>query len=280
MNRMTASVVTSVLFLAAGVAQGQISVTYPPLGSHVHTAYNGSTRSTLTPDPVTNANEFFLLPGVSNDVQNEISSGDWDSGEWHFDYTSKWRNTAHGNLSVDKYNATAPFKAFGGAELQARYTKAAGDADMNLQWIQLVKPVGFSFDPDETFNANTGASTGNGPIAAANGMFIDPYPNDGTDGGPFYWNETEWPRFQNGSDNFGAFSLKFSDRPRVAVQLGETKSMLFELYLVNWDGNANGTVEFLDGIQWGFTVTPTPGTLALFGMGSLLAVKRRRGTNA
>jgi hypothetical protein len=39
-------------------------------------------------------------------------------------------------------------------------------------------------------------------------------------------------------------------------------------------------VEFLDGIQWGFTVTPTPGTLALFGLGSVLAVKRRRDTKA
>lgn len=268
------------VFSAGSVATASITVTYPSAANHLHQAFNGKIVSTLTPDPVANANEFFLLGGVSQSVQDEISSGDWDAGEWTFDFTTKWRNTANGNLTIDRYEAIAPFKRQGGAIMQARYNKAASDPAMNLQWIQLVTPIGAPFDPDQLYNPNTGAVGGNGPIDPANGAFLDPYPNDGTDGGPFYWHSDEVGDYTNGADNFGAFDTKFSDRSVRTLPVGEiARGFRFELYLTNWDGNSSGRVEFLDGIQWGYIVTPAPGTMGLACFGTLFAMRRRRPAN-
>ncbi len=265
------------LMYAAANAGASITVTYPSGANYLHRAFNGEITSTLTPDPVANANEFFLLNGVSQTVQDEISSGDWEIGEWTFDYSSKWRNTATGNLTIDRYEAIAPANRQGGAVLQTRYTKGTADPTMNLQWIQLVTPIGGAFDPDQTYNPNTGVPGVNGPINPANGAFIDPYPNDGSDGGPFYWNSDEIGGYTSSGDNFGTFDLKFFDRPRRTLPVGGTmRGYTFELYLVNWDGNSSGHVEFLDGIQWGFVVVPAPSTIGLAAFGSIFALRRRR----
>lgn len=263
----------------APVVGAAITVTYPQANSnfHTHQAHYGSLTSTLVPDPVANANEFFLLNGVSQKARDELAGGDTAFAGWTFDYTTKWQNTATGNLTIDLYMARALGNAFGGAALQARYNKGANDPNMNLQWIQLVKPIGIPFDPDQIFNIHTGATVSNGTIPAANGEFIDPWPNDGTDGGPFYWHSGEIAGYTNSADNFGNFSLKFSDRPATALPPGVPKTgMLFELYLVNWDGRNQGRVEFLDGIQWGYELVPTPGTTALAAMGGVLVARRRR----
>jgi hypothetical protein len=262
---MSINALLGLIGVAAGLAPlatAAITVTYPQANSnfHTHQAFNGSLVSTLVPDPVANANEFFLLNNVSQKARDELAGGDTAFAGWTFDYTTKWQNTATGNLTIDLYMARALGNAFGGAALQARYNKGANDPNMNLQWIQLVKPIGIPFDPDQIFSINTGATISNGTIAAANGEFIDPWPNDGTDGGPFYWNSGEFAANTNSADNFGNFSLKFSDRPQTALPPGIAKTgMLFELYLVNWDGRNQGRVEFLDGIQWGYELVPTPG---------------------
>ncbi|MBU6414102.1 MAG: hypothetical protein KGS45_11585 [Planctomycetes bacterium] len=52
--------------------------------------------------------------------------------------------------------------------------------------------------------------------------------------------------------------------------------MLFEPYLVNWDGRNQGRVEFLDGIQWGYELVPTPGSASLAAIGGMLIGRRRR----
>lgn len=279
---MSINALLGLIGVAAGLAPlatAAITVTYPQANSnfHTHQAFNGSLVSTLVPDPVANANEFFLLNNVSQKARDELAGGDTAFAGWTFDYTTKWQNTATGNLTIDLYMARALGNAFGGAALQARYNKGANDPNMNLQWIQLVKPIGIPFDPDQIFSINTGATISNGTIAAANGEFIDPWPNDGTDGGPFYWNSGEFAANTNSADNFGNFSLKFSDRPQTALPPGIAKTgMLFELYLVNWDGRNQGRVEFLDGIQWGYELVPTPGATSLAAVGGFLISRRRR----
>jgi len=265
--RALGSLVICCAMVVATTASASIVVQYPAAADHVHTITNGKTTSTLTPDPVENVNEFFLLNGVSQNVMDELDDAtDTDFSTFTFDFATKWQNTANGTLTIDTYKATVPELAFGGAELTARYNAGAGDAGFELQWIQLVYPT-HPFDPDATFNVNTAAPGANGPIPPADGMFIDPYPNDGTDTGPFYWNETEWGPHTNGNNAFGAFDLEFRDFPQLPVRVGDLAptGLTFELYLVEWDLN-NDNIFFLDGIQWGFTAVPEPSTLVLAGM--------------
>ncbi|MBU6414101.1 MAG: hypothetical protein KGS45_11580 [Planctomycetes bacterium] len=119
----------------APVVGAAITVTYPQANSnyHTHQAHYGSLTSTLVPDPVANANEFFLLNNVSQKTRDELAGGVTAFAGWTFDYTTKWQNTATGNLTIDLYMARALGNAFGGAALQARYNKGASDPNMNLQ---------------------------------------------------------------------------------------------------------------------------------------------------
>lgn len=256
--------------LCAGATFAGMSVVYPGGGNHVHKATTPKIAVRLTNDPIQNAGDFFLRDNVSPVVKSELAGGDTAFGGWTFDYATKWKSVG-GTLTIDSYKARAPFQAFAGAELTARYNRAVGDPT-NLRWIQLVIPKQ-PFDPDATYNANTGELVNAGPIAAATGPFIDPYPNDGADGGPFYWHGGEIAGHTGGAN----FDLRFRDFPQVPVTMTKANGLNFQLYLVEWDGATN--VYFLDAINWGFRGrwVPTPGaaSLATIGM-TLIAVRRRR----
>ncbi len=268
--RMNTFLPVAVLGLVlSGAVQAGMVVVYPSAANHRHSLTTGKIQSTLTPDPVFNAAEFFLLDNVSAAVKAELAGGDVAFPGWTFDYASKWKGVT-GTLNIDRYTAEKPYPAFAGAALDARYQRASGDP-ARLRWIQFVQTIPpFAFDPDETFDSLTGASVGNGALPACVGAFIDPCGNDGTDGGPFYWNSAEIGNETSGTNAFGAFDLHFSDFPRVPVSNTYRKNGLsFQLYLVEWDGARN--VSFLDGIRWGFVGVPEPPVLLIALLGLLLA---------
>jgi len=234
----------------------------------------GDGRSHLDPDPVHNASEFFLLSGVSQAARAELAGGDTDFSGWTFNYNT-W-GTANGTLHIDIYESLFYSNHSSGAIFQARYIKGQNDPS-DLRWVQHVNPEN-PFDPDEEFDENTGRPVSNGPIQPADGGFIDPYPNDGTDGGPFYWHGGEIGDYTSGSDEFGSYDLKFEDSPQGFHPPVSSDGMAFELYLVSWD--ADKTVDFLEGVQWGWqgACVPAPGAILLGGIGVCLVgwLRRRR----
>ena len=248
----------------SGAAFGGIMVVYPGDAHHTHESFcpHGDGWSHLAPDPVENDDEFFLLGGVSQEARDELADGDTDFPGWAFDYDTKW-GSANGTLNIDVYESYFWAEHNSGGRLQGRYNKVAGDPD-NLRWIQYAVPEQ-PFDPD-----------GDGPIPPADGGLIDPYPNDGTDGGPFYLNSDEIGDYTGGADGFGPYDLKFYDAAHLPHPPTSSNGACFELYLVSWDGN--NTVNFLDGIQWGFhgECVPEPASFALLALGGLAALRRRR----
>lgn len=270
------SVFTLSVFLVCPAGYG-LSIVYPTSANYNHSSLcpAGDGSSHLTPDPVQNAGEFFSLSSISNEVKSELGSGDTSFSGWTFNYDT-WL-TASGTLYIDVYKSVFYSNHSSGAHFQARYVKGSGDPS-TLRWVQYVDPDK-PFDPDQLYNVNTGLPGSNGPIAPANGGFIDPYPNDGTDGGPFYWHGGEISSYTSGADSFGGYDLKFVDHPRVFHPPTSTNGMDFELYLVSWDGAK--TVNFLGGIQWGFEgacAVPEPATLGLClaGLGAVIPLKKRR----
>lgn len=258
------------VFLFANQASATITIIKPPNpninANYVHssTCPKSDGSSHLTPDPIKNPGEFFRITNVSQSIKDELVNGDTDFKGWTFDFKNDW-DSASGKLYIDKYMSVFQSAHFSGAIFQARYIKGATDP-VNIRWIQYVTPIK-PFDPD-----------GTGPIPPASGGFIDPYPNDSQDNGPFYYhggNTGTWSikNYINGSDEFGNYDLKFKDYSRRKHPPVSTNGMNFELYLVAWDGNKH--VDFLGGVEWGFvgSCTPEPCSLFLLSIGSLFLRK-------
>lgn len=269
--------VVAVLFATGLPDAAAVTVVYPSAGNHVHSSNcpAGDGESHLAPDPV-GSNEFFLLSGVSQAVKDELSSATADTSfsTWTFNYDT-WA-TANGTIYIDVYKSVFYSNHSSGVDFHVRYVKGTGDP-ANLRWVQYVSPSS-PFDPDQSYDVNTGQPIpgGNGPTPPANGGFIDPYPNDGADGGPFYWHGGEIASHTNGNNAFGNFDLEFIDHPRTFHPPISSNGMSFELYLVSWDGAT--TVNYLTGIQWGFegACVPEPVTLGLVPLGLLAAWRYAR----
>ena len=179
-----------------------------------------------------------------------------------------WGNNLAGTLTVDWNKAYDTDSVISGntycrhgSEFDCHYTRAATDPT-NLEWVQVF------------------TSSENWAGLASGTMICDPYPNDGTDDAPFYFNPGD------NRNNFMHVSpvpsgLIFGDTPGVSHLESSAWSGWFRanLFLASWDSANPYSLTIHDGIRWGWdgacAPTPTPGSLALFGMG-LLACKRRR----
>ena len=251
------AVPSSVLIFFAWAYQAAEAVTlfYPSVGNHIHEAYDpaGSgkkpapdSRIILTPDPVANSAEFFLMAGVSQSIKDELANAgsEVDFTGWTFNYDGTMLN---GSFVVDQYKAKYLGAHYGGGEIEVRYKRGAGDPT-NLRWIQLVTD-NRPFDPD-----------GPGPM----GPYTPPVIDGDFDDQPFYYLDTEIGDHSGGSTDWGfgrEYDLHFHDFSRrrhetpVPPEFDPIRWRA-ELYLVSWD--ADKTVTFHHGINWGWNMTPVP----------------------
>jgi uncharacterized protein (TIGR03382 family) len=187
-------------------------------------------------------------------------------------WTSDFGGSLNGTLNVYYYKAidqdgihpsrgTAfPGVCFHAADINLSYTRGAGDP-AHLAWVQVIE---------------TSESAGGLP----NGVpYVDPYPNDGADDAPFYFNESDNPanyvhRVPAGAD------MVFGDIPN-RNHPDETAYSVWwraNLFLASWTDDNPYHLVLHDGIRWGFDgeCVPTPGTLAVAALAGLLATRRRR----
>jgi hypothetical protein len=210
------------------------SIVHPTAANHKHGAYEHDSKVALKPDPVKS------LTSVSQALKDELAGGDTNfaGAGWTFDYTF---TSLSGTLYVDEYKAGYKAAHHGGGEINLRYKKGTGDP-ASLHWVQLI--------------------TTNKPLNGATSPYIDPYPNDGSDGAPFYYHSGEIADHTNGSKDYGFgknYDLHFYDYSSRIHPLPvpfPPITWTAELYLVEWDGAKK--VTFHNGIEWGWEMTPTP----------------------
>jgi hypothetical protein len=230
------------------------SIVHPTTANHKHEAYEADSKVVLKPDPVTS------LTSVSQALKDELAGGDTSFAGWTFDYTF---TSLSGTLYVDSYKAGYKAAHHGGGEINLRYKKGTEDPT-NLRWVQLI--------------------TTTNPLNGATSPYIDPYPNDGSDGAPFYYHSGEIADHTNGSKDHGFgtnYDLHFYDYSSRIHPLPVPFSPISwtaQLYLVEWDGNKK--VTFHNGIEWGWEMTPTPEPSSLLLMatglvGGIVLYRRR-----
>lgn len=155
---------------------------------------------------------------------------------------------AGGTINITEYKATSPAPSpRGGARMVATFTPAVGDTN-TYAWIQM-------------FSDNTGAG-------GATVRHIDPFPNDGIDAGPFYYNSTE-----------GINNAQFVDNPSDPVtSIPFNRMVRFETYLSTYNA-ATKVATIHDGFAWGYDVVavPEPSVLML-AAGVYLITFRKRST--
>jgi hypothetical protein len=154
-----------------------------------------------------------------------------------------------GTLTINTYKARDDGNPRGGADMTATYVPAEAEAAMSFAWIQVY-----------TDNAGPGGALR---------KHIDPWPNDGTDKGPFYYNSDE-----------GIVNLVFDDHPWDNVSsIPFNRTVTFETYLSTFDSNTK-VATIHDGYSWGYTITaiPEPGSLVGVAcmLASVLAIRTRR----
>jgi hypothetical protein len=187
------------------------------------------------------------------------------------DWSYSWSGTSLlGTLAIDHYAAAHKEEGalcYHSASLAARYIPASGETA--IDWVQL-------------FKASYSKTTTNGYLPP-NTWTVDPWPNDGTDGGPFYFSNKDNPYSyytgSGGTNSQTAGTKYFGDSPyfrRLEVN-PHTEEVNFYLLLCSAD-TASKTVVLYDAIQWGYdgTCIPEPTTSTLLGLGTLALVMARK----
>jgi hypothetical protein len=194
---------------------------------------------------------------------------------WSFD----WGGPLFGTLFIDEYTAYDDHHGFNaddeivwdpdgdwcrhGAHLSASYIRDPQLDPLDLDWVQVFVA---SYDKH-------GVPAGT-PLA-------DPFYNDGTDDGPFYFsNEDDPTDFYRGANLFADWI--FGDTPG-SSHLESTAyhvSLDLQLFLASRDPLNPRHVFIHDGISWGYEgiCIPAPAslTIALIGLGLIRALRRRR----
>jgi hypothetical protein len=202
-------------------------------------------------------------------------SGDIEEPERHL-WESHFGDSLNGALSVYYYKAidqdginpsrgtVAPGVCFHAADINVSYTRGPNDP-ANLAWVQIIE---------------TSQSAGGLPNGTP---YVDPYPNDGGDDAPFYFNENDNPdtfvhRVPVGAD------MVFGDIPNRNHPDATPYSVWWRanLFLASWDNDSPNNLTLHDGIRWGFDgeCVPAPGALAGLALAGLFAARRRRGRAA
>lgn len=169
-------------------------------------------------------------------------------------WTMVYGGTNRGSFSISTYRAFLDGANFGGVTINIDYNPGAGDPPR--------------------INGNTNNTIENGEALWTQVIYTDAKLANSLPGNPYLDNPTSitngvpppmYP-FQYGDSSF------FDGPERAASAFWYAEAYLAA---ANFDTR---TLTIYDGVSWGFTVTPEPGTMALAGLGAVLifAFRRRR----
>lgn len=178
-------------------------------------------------------------------------------------YAIKTRSSASDRITVNTYDAGSSGLSSSGLPIVGGKISATYQNDST---------------PTETPNFVQFINSNRPFSGATSTPYIDPVPND--DNLPFYWTETERPRFQSGNNlTFSDYSRRTTDDLFGTTPALDSITWQANLYYVQWDGNKEVTVE--GGISWGWEtksatkgstvasfVNPAPTTAAVSGVGT------------
>jgi hypothetical protein len=231
-------------------AAAKITITGPDTHVHSKQAIDADDLVTLDPDPVS------YVGGASADMQAILKAA---LPTWTFTFGG----TLDGTLHIETYSATSSKDDWGGALMDATYTRVATDPTIaDLHWIQIV--------------------TTNAPLKAGEPTtgYVDPIRNPYTR--PWYYSAALDQSKENG--NKTATTYHFHDHPkREARSDPDDITWRGELLMASSDGVDSAKV--YDGFDWGFDLqddpdldrgVPEPSTwsMMVLGLGALGAALR------
>jgi len=179
-------------------------------------------------------------------------------------WTFQWGSNLNGTLTVDHYKAYDKHTGIycrHGAEFSCHYVPHEDDPE-NLSWVQVFTA---SYD-------KLGISSGT--------MIVDPFPNNGTDDAPFYFNEQHDPMDFYYPPTAPEGALIFGDTPGASHVEAEPFSvwLRLNLFLASWDDATPHALKIHDGIRWGYdgVCVPAPMSVILGAIGLAMVYRLRR----
>lgn len=262
--------VVSVVVLAGGVANAGMlqkpNGNWPGGNQYANAGNNVWVRS-YAPS-LANAND---APGFSAALQRQNFRQDAEgtgvlSGSFTLDQNTAWATNEPAQhfygYTGGAFDAANRPNTLGNA-FALSYTPAGNDPlRENARWLQVIR----TNDPLAWGRANGTAIPGDNGFT----WYIDngwPGSTPGTD--PFYGADDNL-----NNTGYAANGRGLIDSPSRAFQTG----IIWEAWAFISTRDSSGNLTVYDGVHWGFetSAVPTPGSLALLGVGSLLAFRRKR----
>ncbi|MFA6044256.1 MAG: hypothetical protein WC718_04680 [Phycisphaerales bacterium] len=254
----------SVVVLAGGVANAGMLLKPGgnwPGGSEFAMTGNVKVRS-YAPNYATTAG----AAGLSEALQQQTFQWDFQgstTGNFRLDQNTAWAvNEPAQNFYGYNFPAANRPDTVGNA-FAVGYIPGAGDpAIANVRWLQVIRtntPLQWGIDRGTSISGDDGFTW-----YIDNGWSGQPVPP--TD--PFYGADDN-----NNATGYAANGRGLIDSPSRDAQAG----IVWEAWAFA-STRANGSITIYDGVHWGWetTAVPTPGSLALMGVGSVLAFRRKR----